>query len=124
MLRNIANRLIDVAINMALFGAMSGTGTGGGLLGGLFKKRANGGSVMSGQSYLVGERGPELFTPARSGSIAPNSAMGGSNIVVNVDATGSSVQGDANDSKRLGEAIGVAIRQELIKQKRPGGLLA
>ena len=124
MLRNIANRLIDVAINMALFGAMSGTGTGGGLLGGLFKKRANGGSVMSGQSYLVGERGPELFTPARSGSIAPNGAMGASNIVVNVDATGSSVQGDASDSKRLGEAIGVAIRQELIKQKRPGGLLA
>lgn len=123
MLRNIANRVIDVAINMALFGAVTGTGTGGGLLGGLFK-RANGGSVMSGQSYLVGERGPELFTPARSGSIAPNGAMGGSNIVVNVDATGSSVQGDANDSKRLGEAIGVAIRQELIKQKRPGGLLA
>jgi hypothetical protein len=86
--------------------------------------RANGGSVMAGQSYLVGERGPELFTPARSGSIAPNGAMGASNIVVNVDATGSSVQGDASDSKRLGEAIGVAIRQELIKQKRPGGLLA
>jgi hypothetical protein len=41
-----------------------------------------------------------------------------------VDASGSSVQGDANDSKRLGEAIGVAVRQELIKQKRPGGLLA
>jgi hypothetical protein len=51
--------------------------------------------------------------------------MGGSNnIVVNVDATGSSVQGNGDESKRLGEVIGVAIRQELIKQKRPGGLLA
>jgi tape measure domain-containing protein len=124
MLRNIANRLLDVAINMALFGAMSGTGTGGGLLGGLFKKRAMGGSVSGGSTYLVGERGPELFTPGRSGGIAPSGSFGASNIVVNVDATGSSVQGDANDSKRLGEAIGVAIRQELIKQKRPGGLLA
>lgn len=98
----------------------SGFGIGGSLLPG----RANGGSVMAGQSYMVGERGPELFTPGRSGSIAPNGAMGGSNIVVNVDATGTSVQGNSDDSKRLGEAIGVAIRQELIKQKRPGGLLS
>ena len=122
VMKNIANKLIDVAINMALFGVPMGGGKGGGLLGGLF--RANGGSVMAGQSYVVGERGPELFTPGRSGSIAPNSAMGGSNIVVNVDATGTSVQGNSDDSKRLGEAIGVAIRQELIKQKRPGGLLS
>ena len=109
----------------AQFPSSTGVGVSGfGIAGSLLPKRANGGSVMAGQSYLVGERGPELFTPARSGSIAPNGAMGASNIVVNVDATGSSVQGDANDSKRLGEAIGVAIRQELIKQKRPGGLLA
>ena len=44
--------------------------------------------------------------------------------MVNVDASGSSVEGNANEQKQLGEAIGVAIRQELIKQKRPGGLLA
>lgn len=86
--------------------------------------RANGGSVMAGQSYVVGERGPELFTPGRSGSIAPNGAMGGSNIVVNVDATGTNVQGNADDSKLLGAAIGAAVQAELIKQKRPGGLLA
>lgn len=122
VMKNIANKLIDVAINMALFGVPMGGGKGGGLLGGLF--RANGGSVMAGQSYVVGERGPELFTPGRSGSIAPNGAMGGSNIVVNVDATGTSVQGNADDSKRLGAAIGAAVQAELIKQKRPGGLLA
>jgi tape measure domain-containing protein len=86
--------------------------------------RANGGSVSAGSSYLVGERGPELFVPGASGNIVPNNAMGSSNIVVNVDATGSSVQGNGDESKRLGEAIGIAIRQELIKQKRPGGLLA
>ena len=77
-----------------------------------------------GKVSVVGERGPELFVPHTQGSIIPNHALGGSNIVVNVDATGSSVQGNGDDSKRLGEAIGVAIRQELIKQKRPGGLLA
>jgi len=95
--------------------------SGGSLLG-----RANGGSVSAGKPYMVGERGPELFVPGAQGNIVPNHAMGGagSNIVVNVDASGSSVEGNADDQKRLGEAIGVAIRQELIKQKRPGGLLA
>jgi len=88
---------------------------------------ANGGQIQGGKSYIVGERGPELFTPGASGFVTPNHAlgMGGSNnIVVNVDATGSSVQGNEDESKRLGEVIGIAIRQELIKQKRPGGLLA
>lgn len=125
LLSNIANRLLDVAINFALFGALSGTGTGGGLLGGLFRPRANGGSVMAGQGYLVGERGPELFMPGRSGGIAPTGSFGGAgNIVVNVDANGSNVQGDGSQANALGKAIGIAVQQELIKQKRPGGLLA
>jgi tape measure domain-containing protein len=125
LLSNIANKLFDVAVNFALFGAMSGTGTGGGLLGGLFKPRANGGSVMAGQGYLVGERGPELFMPGRSGGIAPTGSFGGAgNIVVNVDANGSNVQGDGAQANALGKAIGIAVQQELIKQKRPGGLLA
>ena len=124
LLNSIANQLLQIAVNLALFGVASGTGSGGGLLGGLFKKRAAGGTVTGGSPYIVGERGPELFMPGRSGSIIPNNAMGGATINVSVDATGSRVEGDANDSKRLGEAIGVAIRQELIKQKRPGGLLA
>lgn len=39
--------------------------------------RANGGPVAGGQTYLVGERGPELFTPNTSGAIIPNHALGG-----------------------------------------------
>jgi len=46
---------------------------GGGMYDGL---RANGGPVYGGSSYLVGERGPELFTPGASGMITPNHAMG------------------------------------------------
>jgi len=34
--------------------------------------KANGGSVLDGMTYLVGERGPELFTAPRDGSIIPN----------------------------------------------------
>ena len=46
--------------------------------------RASGGPVMGGSSYLVGERGPEIFTPSGSGMITPNSAIGGNTITVNV----------------------------------------
>ena len=105
------------------------TGQGVGLLSiltGRFGKRAAGGPVSAGSPYLVGERGPELFMPRTSGSIYPNDAMGmgGANIVVNVDAGGSSVGGDLGQANQLGKAIGIAVQQELIKQKRPGGLLA
>jgi tape measure domain-containing protein len=128
VLNNIANKILDVAINMALFGAMSGTGTGGGLLGGLFKPpgRGLGGPVSANSPYMVGERGPELFMPSRGGSIIPNNALGGggTSVVVNVDASGSSVQGDQAQSRQLGVAISSAVQAELVKQKRPGGLLA
>jgi len=127
VLKNIANKVLDVAINFALFGAMSGTGTGGGLLGGLFGKRAMGGPVSAGSSYMVGERGPELFTPKHGGSIVPNNALGGgsTNVVVNVDASGNSnVQGDQAQAKQLGVAVSAAVQAELVKQQRPGGLLS
>jgi lambda family phage tail tape measure protein len=39
--------------------------------------RAGGGPVAGGSTYLVGEKGPELFTPGSSGSIVPNHALGG-----------------------------------------------
>ena len=85
--------------------------------------RALGGAVGAGRPYMVGERGPELFVPGAQGNIVPNNAMGGSNIVVNVDASGSSVQGNGPSANQLGKAIGAVVQAELIKQKRPGGLL-
>jgi hypothetical protein len=88
--------------------------------------RAKGGPVNKGGNFLVGEKGPELFVPKRSGTIIPNDKLAGggsTNISVNVDASGSSVQGDEQQSKELGRVISVAIQSELIKQRRPGGLL-
>ena len=87
--------------------------------------RANGGSVSTGKSYMVGERGPEMFVPNTGGRIVPNSDLGGStNIVVNVDASGSSVEGDEAQGRELGRLISVAVQSEIISQQRPGGLLA
>jgi predicted transcriptional regulator len=44
--------------------------------------RAEGGPVSSGQPYLVGERGPELFVPASSGSIVPHGSSGGGGTTI------------------------------------------
>ena len=71
------------------------------------KKRATGGPVFAGESYLVGEMGPELFTAQQNGSIARNSAMGGVNITINgaVDPEGTRRQLEKlfqNSSRRTG----------------------
>jgi len=51
--------------------------------------KAMGGPVTSGTSYIVGEQGPELFTPNRSGSITPNHALGGAGgSVINLTVNG------------------------------------
>ena len=98
-------------------------------LGGLFPNssffRANGGPVSAGKRYMVGERGPEMFVPNTGGRIVPNSDMGSStNVVVNVDASGSAVEGDEAQGRELGRLISVAVQSEIIQQQRPGGLLA
>ena len=85
--------------------------------------RALGGPVGAGQPYLVGERGPELFIPGAQGNIVPNNAMGSTSVIVNVDASGTEVQGNQGGADQLGRLIGSAVQAELIKQKRPGGLL-
>jgi len=89
---------------------------------------ADGGYIPGRKPTLVGERGAELFVPNTGGTVIPNHELGGmggsTNIVVNVDASGSSVEGDEENGRELGRMISVAIQSELIKQKRPGGMLA
>jgi lambda family phage tail tape measure protein len=85
---------------------------------------ANGGS---GRFGLMGEAGPEAIMPlrrGRNGKLGVESSGSIGNVVVNVDASGSSAQGDQPNAKALGQAIGAAVQAELIKQKRPGGLLS
>ena len=62
-----------------------------GLLGfalGKITGKASGGPVTSGSSYIVGERGPELFTPNASGMITPNNRLGGGSTTINLNVTG------------------------------------
>ena len=68
VLKDIANQMIKAGIS-SLFQSIGGGG-GGGIFGGLF--RAEGGPVKGGQSYVVGEKGPEIFTPGLTGNITSN----------------------------------------------------
>ena len=120
---NVADRFLDIALNQMLFGNAGGNTVTGGLF--KFLGFANGGRPPVGRPSVVGERGPELFVPDSSGTIVPNHELGGStNVVVNVDASGSSVEGDEQQSRELGRLISVAVQSEILQQKRPGGLLA
>lgn len=86
---------------------------------------ANGGSIGTG---LMGEAGPEAIIPLQRGANGKLGVAGGggtTNIVVNVDASGgTSVSGDETQAKQLGQVVTAAVQAELIKQRRPGGLLS
>ena len=141
-MKNVLNRIRDKIIESQIekllggfgenFGksASGGKGKGiggflGGILGGLF---ANGGSPPVGKVSVVGEKGPELFVPKVAGTIIPNNAIGGGGttnnmITVNVDASGTSVQGSGSEADQLGQLIGGIVQQTLVKEQRAGGLL-
>jgi len=138
VLNRIRDKIIDAQIDKLLggfgeaFGGGEKKGLGGalggilgGVLGGLF---ANGGKPPVNKISVVGERGPELFVPRSAGTVIPNNKIGGesitNNIVVNVDASGTSVQGNDAESNQFGEQLAAAIQAEIINQKRSGGLLA
>ena len=89
---------------------------------------AKGGYIGRPTMALMGEAGPEAVLPlrrGRGGRLGVETSGGGvGNVTVNVDATGSAVEGNDAQASQLGKAIGIAVQQELVKQKRPGGLLA
>ena len=120
VLNNIARQMMQLGINTLL------RSTGFGIFSNL-PGFASGGRPPVGRPSIVGERGPELFVPGRSGTIVPNHELGGggsTSVVVNVDASGTNVEGDEGSSRQLGALVGAAVQNELIKQQRPGGLLS
>lgn len=58
-----------------------------------YSGRALGGPVMGNTSYIVGERGPELFTPSTSGSITRNDQLGGTSANINFTIVANDAQG-------------------------------
>lgn len=85
---------------------------------------------MSRGMGLMGEAGPEAIMPLRrlgNGRLGVESVGGGTqnvSVTVNVEGGQSKVQGDAGKAGQLGQVVAQAVRNELVVQKRPGGLLA
>ena len=134
VLGNLQQQLIKLALNKAISGignALSGGKGFGGFLGGLFGGgKERGGRVSAGGAYVVGERGPELLQMgSKGGNVIPNSQLGGgggtTNVVtINVDASGTEVQGNDGQANEFGKVLAAAIQTELANQKRAGGLLS
>lgn len=80
--------------------------------------RAGGGPVEAGQSYVVGERGRELFVPQSDGRITPNHQMGGGNVEVHVHN-----QGDSEvETRRTREPNGTQRIDVLLRKKTSQGI--
>jgi len=114
---------------MGLFGfANGGVMTGSGPM--ALRSYASGGIANSPQLALFGEGSrPEAYVPLPDGRSIPVTMSGGAsggdifNISVSVSDAGTSSRGDDPGGRDLGRAIASAVRQELLAQKRAGGLL-
>lgn len=92
--------------------AMSIVGGSGGMIGAP-KRRASGGPVDAGEPYWVGDGGePELFTPGRSGSITPASAMGGSVTIGDIH-----IHGDIDSELRARQVADMTAAKVLKRVK-------
>ena len=147
VLNNLKRKLVEVAIQRSVSGIGNFFGN---LLGNVFGGRKNtfsgfpkafdtsfdtsllgfasGGRPPVGRASIVGERGPELFVPRSAGTIVPNNALGGGTttnnmITVNVDASGTSVQGNGSEADQLGGLIASVVQATIIDEQRAGGLL-
>lgn len=91
---------------------------------------ASGGIASSPQISIFGEgRQPEAYVPLPDGRTIPVTMNGGNsagvNVVVNVDAKGAEkVQGNNQTANQLGRGFAAAIKNVILEEQRPGGLLA
>jgi len=146
--RNLANSIISDMVRIAIQQTITAPFTGfieslfnadGNVFNqqGLVKGYAKGGVVdrptffkygSAGNLGILGEAGSEAILPLSRGSNGKlgvqATGAGVGNIVVNVDASGSSIEGNEQGGREFGRLIAVAIQSEIINQKRPGGLLA
>lgn len=102
--RLAAQQLIERPLSGAIDNVLSGFD--------LFGARAAGGLVTPGGSYLVGERGPELFTPASSGEVGP---AGLPNVTVNLTLPPG---GDARTVEQSQTRIARALARAVAKGSR------
>ncbi|MGE5501202.1 MAG: phage tail tape measure protein [Ignavibacteriales bacterium] len=97
------------AINAAA-GAKGG-GLGDALAAVFSGARADGGPVVPGGAYLVGERGPEVFRPSGAGSVEPASGALTVNVTVDAASAPGLVRSDAQIAQALARAVSLGARR-------------
>lgn len=144
----IETELIRIAVRKAILAGITSVGLGAATGGAAFadggvmtssgpvplKKYANGGVATSPQMALFGEGSrPEAYVPLPDGRSIPVTMKGqggnGTSVMVNVTvnsdgSTQSDTQSSEQKGKDLGKLLEVQMTEFVLKQKRPGGLLA
>jgi TP901 family phage tail tape measure protein len=124
--KGIPGRILGAIGSIDLSGIIKMPSFGGGG-GGVAGKRAAGGPVSSGKTYLVGEKGPELFTAEQSGRIIPNSSIGsagreasaGGRAAGPITVTmGNIVVQGVQDAQALAEQVGEKLEAKLREMTR------
>ena len=128
ILQDMAKMLAQQAF-MSIFKGLfsSGGGSGGTGFASLFGL-AGGGTAQKNKPYIVGEQGPELFVPGRTGQVIPNGAGGSSNtvITVNVDAGENSNINNENANqmgRMISNAVNEQVKKTMLQETRYGGML-
>jgi hypothetical protein len=109
----------------AMFGASSGPAAPISVATDL-QPKAIGGSVSRGSTYMVGERGPEMFIPNSSGAIVPNDKMGssGPTIVQNINISTGVSQTVRTEIMSMLPRITEATKAAVADSRRRGGTFA
>lgn len=118
MAASIVNSLIDILVVEQLVQSIAGVFKPKGVDG----KAAMGGPMTRGQTFLVGEKGPELFTAGTSGRIIPNNQMqGGATVVQNINISTGVSQTVRAEITQLMPQIANSAKAAVLDAKQRGG---
>lgn len=139
MALDVVNLTIKMEAAKALTGGAGGGGGIFGFLGGLFGGggvavdtagiasvgsdalalgfAANGANASAGQSFIVGEKGPELFQPTVPGTIFPHGTGPGGSTQININVSLDGANGDQTIVRMAHAAVVTAVGQ--VKQQFP-----
>lgn len=124
---SILSDLIRIQVQKSIMPSLSGLMDGAlSSISNFMGFRASGGPVSAGGSYIVGEKGPELFTPPSSGSIVPTGGFGGGvqvNIQNNSAADGymASATSRQNNGQTIIDVVVAKVQQQFATDMRYNG---
>ena len=118
--KDIIGMIAKQAMLNALQGVMGSAGGGmwGGLITGIAGAFADGGDAMKGKSYLVGEKGPEVFVPREAGKVIPNGEGAGKSSINIINVTDKSMVDEYMFSESGEKAVMNVLSKNADKVKR------